>query len=164
MASMSQRASKDVSCYNKYDKGATYSGAARTAIYEGKNKTCKNWKTYHSNYTSFYPDHNYCRNPKEKEILKPWCYTGPDHQFGLCNIPVCGCRNSINDLKYNGSISTTRFGNTCLRWENAKNYRGQTENYCRTPPNDADNAGGPWCYISRDGWNRCNIPVCEGRI
>ncbi|XP_063405709.1 delta-like protein B [Mytilus trossulus] len=44
-------------------------------------------------------------------------------------------------------------------------YQTETSNYCRTPENDNDNAGGPWCYVNETrGWNRCNIPVCGGAV
>lgn len=73
------------------------------------------------------------------------------------------CRNSTIDLKYNGSIHTTRNGNTCKLWSASAFYQNLTENYCRTPPGDRDNPGGPWCYINV-GWERCNVPVCGGTI
>jgi hypothetical protein len=48
-------------------------------------------------------------------------------------------------------------------WGKAKAYHNQEQNYCRTPPGDLDNDGGPWCYTSYIDWDRCNVPVCEGK-
>lgn len=73
------------------------------------------------------------------------------------------CRNSTNDLHYNGTINISRHGKTCHRWINKLRYPNERENYCRTPLNDLDNAGGPWCYVNSTAyWERCNIPICGG--
>lgn len=76
---------------------------------------------------------------------------------------ILDCRNSTIDLKYNGSIQTTRTGKTCHLWSTASYYKTETANYCRTPANDTDNEGGPWCYVDIK-WDRCNIPVCGGTM
>ena len=73
------------------------------------------------------------------------------------------CRNSITDLHYKGNISTTRNGHTCGYWKDALKYRTEDKNYCRTPLTDQDSPGGPWCYLSAGGWDRCNVPVCGGK-
>ncbi|CAC5361985.1 unnamed protein product [Mytilus coruscus] len=70
------------------------------------------------------------------------------------------CRNSTSDLHYNGIINISRHGKKCKRWID-KRYPNECENYCRTPSNDLDNAGGPWCYTHVIAeWDRCNIPIC----
>ena len=71
------------------------------------------------------------------------------------------CRTSTTDLQYNGHINTTRKGYACKYWKDVTVYRTEEQNYCRTPPSDPDNAGGPWCYTS-NRWDRCNVPVCGG--
>lgn len=68
---------------------------------------------------------------------------------------------SRTDLQYKGHINTTIKGNACIYWNTTK-YPKEELNYCRTPPNDSDNSGGPWCYIA-GGWERCSIPVCVGK-
>jgi hypothetical protein len=75
------------------------------------------------------------------------------------------CRRSLTDSQYKGHINTTRSGHTCRNWIDAPNYHTEELNYCRTPPGDPDNAGGPWCYISggEKTWHRCNIPICGGK-
>ena len=75
------------------------------------------------------------------------------------------CRKSTTDLKYKGHISNTRNGHRCKYWKAARRYQGEDENYCRTPGEDTDNNGGPWCYTSDEsrGWDRCSIPVCGGK-
>ena len=62
-----------------------------------------------------------------------------------------------------GHINSTRNGKACILWGKAKAYHNQEQNYCRTPPGDLDNDGGPWCYTSYIDWDRCNVPVCEGK-
>jgi hypothetical protein len=68
---------------------------------------------------------------------------------------------SLTDLYYKGHINTTRNGKTCKYWNTTK-YSKEEQNYCRTPPGDPNNAVGPWCYTS-NGWDRCNVSVCEGK-
>ena len=65
------------------------------------------------------------------------------------------CRNSTGDLHYKGHINTTISG----YWKDIGHYNTEEKNYCRTPRGDADNAGGPWCYLSGGRWERCNVPV-----
>ena len=75
------------------------------------------------------------------------------------------CRRSLTDLHYKGHINTTISGHTCRYWKDVQYYSTEEQNYCRTPANEADNDGGPWCYISggEKKWDRCSIPVCGGK-
>ena len=73
------------------------------------------------------------------------------------------CRNSTTDLNYKGHINATRNGHTCKYWKDSTRYSTEEKNYCRTPPGDPDNDGGPWCYISRFEWDSCNVPICGGK-
>lgn len=75
----------DVTCYFESDKGESYNGTVNTA----DGKPCKNWNTYNSTYTPFYPDHNYCRNPRT-DFNEPWCYTDVGYKTAVCSIDVCG--------------------------------------------------------------------------
>lgn len=77
----------DVNCYDNKDKSVTYNGTANTTEY---GYTCENWNIYHYNFTNYYPNHNYCRNPRPDAFKRPWCYTGPGYLTGLCSIWVCG--------------------------------------------------------------------------
>ena len=64
-----------------------------------------------------------------------------------------------------GQINITRRGYTCRYWKDVRRYRTEEGNYCRTPPGDGDNDGGPWCYTSggANRWDRCNVPVCRSK-
>lgn len=50
-----------------------------------------------------------------------------------------------------------------MLWKTAIHFQDQEHNYCRTPPGDTDNDGGPWCYTATSSWDRCNVPVCGGK-
>lgn len=75
----------DVMCYFQYDKGEAYNGTVNTAI---NGEACINWKTFHSNYTHYYEDHNYCRNPRTDSFTQPWCHISTDYRSGICDIPA----------------------------------------------------------------------------
>lgn len=71
---------------------------------------------------------------------------------------------SLTALNYTGHIHTTINRHTCIYWKDGTYYKEEEQNYCRTPPGDSDNVGGPWCYtnVVPKRWERCNIPVCRG--
>ncbi|CAC5368342.1 unnamed protein product [Mytilus coruscus] len=86
-----------VTCYFEYDKGKAYNGTVNTAV---GGKACKNWKNYKSIYTKYYPDHNYCRNPRTDAFDEPWCYIDEGYITAVCSITACVCKSG-------------RFGNKC---------------------------------------------------
>jgi len=83
------------------------------------------------------------------------------------NPEICGCIN-VKQSDYRGTISSTKSGYKCSRWDKdaltSQKYpnAGLDENYCRNPDDDDQ---GPWCNTDDldavDGWEYCDIPVCE---
>ncbi|XP_052780546.1 uncharacterized protein LOC128217435 [Mya arenaria] len=68
-----------------------------------------------------------------------------------------------NSTRWNGTISTTRSGKTCLpcsllSQSCANESVDYTDSFCRDP----SNKGNTWCYTS-DGEEDCDIPKCLGR-
>ncbi|KAL5247120.1 hypothetical protein ACHWQZ_G019096 [Mnemiopsis leidyi] len=73
-------------------------------------------------------------------------------------------------IKYTGTVSETRSGRTCQRWDSQEPHahkktpenfpsKDLTENYCRDP----DNFGYPWCFTTDPNKKRerCEIPDCR---
>ncbi|CAG2243425.1 unnamed protein product [Mytilus edulis] len=77
---------KDVTCYFEFDKGEAYNGTVNITV---NGKACINWKTYNSNYTHYYEDHNYCRNPRTDAFDQPWCYYADGYKTAVCSITAC---------------------------------------------------------------------------
>ncbi|XP_067950540.1 fibrocystin-L-like [Watersipora subatra] len=88
------------------------------------------------------------------------------------------CRSTWKGTEYAGTISETKNGRTCQRWDtdNAphditlhsdgrfpENSRSAAENYCRNPDSSSD---GPWCYTTDPEvrWEYCKIDHCFGRV
>ncbi|XP_048841616.1 plasminogen-like isoform X2 [Brienomyrus brachyistius] len=80
------------------------------------------------------------------------------------------CKNGVGS-DYRGSISKTKSGKTCQRWN--LNYPHKTGisplthpdsnleyNFCRNPDGDSN---GPWCYTTDPDtrWEHCNIRDCS---
>eukprot|EP00112_Aurelia_sp_Birch-Aquarium-sp1_P023312 Seg69.3 transcript_id=Seg69.3/GoldUCD/mRNA.D3Y31 product=Plasminogen protein_id=Seg69.3/GoldUCD/D3Y31 len=80
------------------------------------------------------------------------------------------CKKDRVGKSYRGSMSKTRAGVTCQRWDSQSPHRhsitpsnhpssGLTNNYCRNPDNEAS---GPWCYTTGSKrYDFCNIPTCS---
>lgn len=80
------------------------------------------------------------------------------------------CKENAGD-DFRGTVSVTRNGYTCQRWDadvnsafelvNTINFRPENRehNYCRNPDNDS---GGEWCYTTDSSatWDYCNIDIC----
>ncbi|XP_052780548.1 uncharacterized protein LOC128217436 [Mya arenaria] len=67
-----------------------------------------------------------------------------------------------NSTLWNGTISTSRSGKTCLSWNSSgiEFFDGgvdNTDNFCRDP----NNTGNTWCHTRR-GPEACDIPKCLG--
>ncbi|CAG2219381.1 PLG [Mytilus edulis] len=156
-----QTSSGDNYCYNRHNNGSTYAGTVNSA--EGRH-TCLNWKTVASPYIPYHENHNFCRNPNG--FPQPWCYTNStNYKFYYCDIPVCdtGCYNrNSSGSKYNGTISTTMSGRTCLNWKSVNSpfvSFHENHNFCRNPNSFLMK---PWCYTDADRYRFefCNVPLC----
>ena len=79
------------------------------------------------------------------------------------------CKKTTKGVEYRGTISKTKSGLTCQRWDSQSPHRhsntperrpsmGLEQNFCRNPDNEAT----PWCYTTSPSkrWEACNIPVC----
>ncbi|XP_052099713.1 uncharacterized protein LOC127734106 isoform X2 [Mytilus californianus] len=68
----------------------------------------------------------------------------------------------LNSTTYNGKVSCTVDGTTCMIWNLQKNSRlpinsdDHVTNYCRDP----DGKGQPWCYVDHQlkSWEFCYVP------
>ncbi|CAG2222395.1 PLG [Mytilus edulis] len=151
----------DNDCFNRHNHGSTYAGTVNS---DKESHTCLNWKTVASPYVPYHEDHNFCRNPNG--FPQPWCYTNStNYIFDYCNIPVCdtGCYNrNSSGSKYNGTISTTMSGRTCLNWKSVNSpfvSFHENHNFCRNPNSFLMK---PWCYTDADRYRFefCNVPLC----
>ncbi|XP_019633251.1 PREDICTED: tissue-type plasminogen activator-like [Branchiostoma belcheri] len=84
----------------------------------------------------------------------------------ICEFEPCQVGNGAS---YRGTVSVTRTGKTCQRWDRLfphvhdktpHNYpsSGLEENYCRNP----DGEHGVWCFTTNPSvrWELCEVPVC----
>ncbi|XP_020644826.3 hepatocyte growth factor-like protein isoform X1 [Pogona vitticeps] len=121
---------------------------------------------------------NYCRNPDGSEA--PWCFTTfPNTRRAYC-FQIKRCADNVeaedcyrgNGEEYIGTVSKTRKGITCQRWNEQYPHKPQVfptmfptvhleENYCRNPDNDSH---GPWCYTMNHNipFDYCAIELCAG--
>ncbi|XP_078607085.1 uncharacterized protein LOC144879470 [Branchiostoma floridae x Branchiostoma japonicum] len=75
-----------------------------------------------------------------------------------------------NGASYRGTVSATKTGKTCQRWDSQTPHRhanniparlpssGLEQNYCRNP----DGKSGVWCYTTDPStrWELCDVPTC----
>ncbi len=86
------------------------------------------------------------------------------------------CKQSKLGKEYAGTISQTRTGRVCQRWDGQAPHQhhftssdfpeaslSDTANYCRNPGNEER---GPWCYTTDPDiiWQYCDISICQGNI
>jgi len=129
-------------------------------------------KDFFGGITSVSEASNYCRGFIGKEGDMPWCYVDENGSSGgYCDVPMCGAEPEIPtetrptsaDCRkerepYTGTISTTKNGKTCQRWDETISGNEElenSENYCR-------NAFGfeePFCFAERT-LQFCDIPLC----
>ncbi|XP_057685595.1 prothrombin [Corythoichthys intestinalis] len=134
---------------------------------------------------------NYCRNPDGQDE-GPWCFTqDPTVPKETCSVPICGIpfvppteppipkqpSNCLieNGIDYNGDLSVTLGGHTCLPWSlpevqklsQDKDFLPEVSldsNKCRNPDNDSE---GPWCYVRISGnvtLDYCDLHLCEEEL
>ena len=88
------------------------------------------------------------------------------------------CKFSPKGTSYIGTLSTTKTGKTCQRWDQQSPQThsftdsslfpdesvSAANNYCRNP--GADKEGGPWCYTTDPNtlYEYCDIPLCGKSI
>ena len=63
-------------------------------------------------------------------------------------------------LTYRGQVSITQAGDKCLRWSDTTFQIQLNHTYCR---NFSAKLKGPWCFISSNDWDYCNVSLC-GKI
>ena len=123
-------------------------------------------------YNNINEESNYCRNINADK-QGPWCYLAGKTWKGYCDIPYCKdcyipfndtmrkeCKSTRAGLIYNGTVSISAEGNSCLPWLCSSNINEES-NYCRNI--DAD-IRGPWCYVSHKGSKikqHCDIHYCS---
>ena len=86
---------------------------------------------------------------------------------------IGSCYDGLTGEGYTGTLSTTKSGKTCQRWDgtsphwhnqNPDNFPEKSltaaENYCRNP----DGEPAPWCYTTdpEERWDFCDVPACKG--
>ncbi|XP_078588936.1 uncharacterized protein LOC144869460 [Branchiostoma floridae x Branchiostoma japonicum] len=75
-----------------------------------------------------------------------------------------------NGMSYRGTVTMTRTGRTCQRWDSQTPQGhpwtpadhpsfGLEQNYCRNPDSDS----GVWCYTTDPAtrWEYCDVPSCD---
>ena len=82
------------------------------------------------------------------------------------------CRSNLSGANYGGTLSQTRSGHRCQRWDTQMPHRHnvtadmlpeatlrEARNYCRSPDYDR---GGPWCFAEEPDveWEYCDVPRC----
>ncbi|KAI8509455.1 hypothetical protein Bbelb_133030 [Branchiostoma belcheri] len=160
-----------VSC--QYADGASYRG---TVSVTKTGKTCQRWDSQtpheHIKTPGTHPsaglERNYCRNPDGE--LGVWCFTtDPNSRWELCDVPSCVSCQYADGAFYRGTVSVTKTGKTCQRWDSQTPHEhsmtgaypsaGLERNYCRNPDGDR----GVWCYTTDPSsrWELCDIPSCE---
>ncbi|XP_078658196.1 plasminogen-like [Branchiostoma floridae x Branchiostoma belcheri] len=162
-----------ISC--QYADGASYRG---TVSVTKTGKTCQRWDSQtpheHIKTPGAYPsaglERNYCRNPDGE--LGVWCFTtDPNSRWELCDVPSCVSCQYADGAFYRGTVSVTKTGKTCQRWDSQTPHEhsmtgaypsaGLDRNYCRNPDGDR----GVWCYTTDPSsrWELCDVPSC-GKI
>ncbi|KAI8484487.1 hypothetical protein Bbelb_377580, partial [Branchiostoma belcheri] len=167
---------KSTWCYFKQE-GCQYAGEA-SCMYRGTvsvtntGKTCQRWGSQipheHIKTPAAYPsaglEQNYCRNPDGE--LGVWCFTtDPNSRWELCDVPSCVSCQYADGASYRGTVSVTKTGKTCQRWDSqtphghyntpaAHPSAGLEQNYCRNPDGDR----GVWCYTTdpNSRWELCD--------
>merc|ERR1719167_580773 len=76
------------------------------------------------------------------------------------------CLTSKRGESYTGTLSRTKSGRTCQRWDSQSPHTHSAKvfkhNYCRNP----DNEPSVWCYTTdpKSRWEFCDVPMCDGCV
>ena len=77
---------------------------------------------------------------------------------------IFDCLVSKDGAGYTGTVSKTKSGYTCQRWDSQTPHKhtigtGLEENYCRNP----DGEPTVWCYTTDPGkrWEVCDVKQCD---
>ncbi|XP_061190290.1 uncharacterized protein LOC133198173 [Saccostrea echinata] len=150
------------------EPGKEYEG---TRDYTKGGIKCQAWAsnephTVTSKYTYLANQSNYCRIADEPA---PWCYTtSTSTRWDWCDVPYCAsteCAYTLNQADYSGTVSHTKTGIPCQRWDSqtphthSYNNLVKDENFCR----NTDNSAGAWCYTQDPDtrWELCDVQQCE---
>nr|XP_022291356.1 plasminogen-like [Crassostrea virginica]XP_022291357.1 plasminogen-like [Crassostrea virginica] len=162
------------------ESGGDYIGTISRTI---SGRTCQSWEVQYPHKHHFEDElpgsaaahRNYCRNPSNKMSGGPWCFTtDPSVEWEYCNVPMCqyDCLYTKKGREYIGSMSKTKSGRTCQRWDSqtphvipaalTSRFSGPFschENFCR----NTANASRPWCYTTDPEVKMefCDIDFCN---
>ena len=83
---------------------------------------------------------------------------------GSCGKKNVDCTVTKKGTAYKGTLSMTKSGRTCQRWDKQSPHRHVYKstgkhNYCRNPSGSTT----LWCYTTDSGkrWEYCSAPVCR---
>ncbi|CAG0898798.1 unnamed protein product [Cyprideis torosa] len=162
--------------------GETYNG---TISKPGRGyEPCMRWDSNDQYPDESFPEQsrkaaqNFCRNPN-KDVGGPWCWHS-NQDMMYCNVPFCddslvGCSGWWIE-EYHGTVSQTRSGKTCQRWDMTfphffasihddetfpEGSKKAAQNFCRKLGELV-----PWCYTTDlfTVWEYCDVPMCEEPI
>ena len=69
---------------------------------------------------------------------------------------ISGCYSDVGE-DYRGQIKVSQSGKQCLQWNVVGSYEAR-HSYCR---NYGGKREAPWCYVSKDKKEYCDIPKCR---
>ena len=112
--------------------------------------------------------------PTGSPTLSPRPTTSPQPTPAKCdgyNPEKCGCAN-VNQADYQGTVSKSKTGEECIRWDGTEDSGFTPEdypdgsldnNFCRNP--NKDDSSGAWCYTSytsvdNNWYEYCDVPYC----
>merc|ERR1711970_1307935 len=88
-------------------------------------------------------------------------YTFPPPE--RCGTENVDCLASKKGTSYTGTVSKTKTGRTCQRWDTKSPHiphynKGMKHNYCR----NTDGEDTVWCYTmdKEERWEYCEVPEC----
>jgi hypothetical protein len=90
--------------------------------------------------------------------------SGSGRGFKMCGARMPPPRECADEdtkgADYNGTVSVTASGNSCLAWSGSGMPDVGNHNYCRNPNANRDQ---PWCFTTATGsWEHCDVVWCCG--